>query len=462
VLTVEDTGVGIPADQLPYIFEKFRQVDGSPTRKVGGTGLGLAIVRELSRVLGGDATVASTLGRGSVFRIVLGGALFPDGAVRKPTSAPRSEVAPGAVVLVVDDDPMIHQLLGAELEREGIEVVLASDGVSALRLARERAPAAILLDIYLPKLDGWTVLSELKSDPTLARTPVIIISVAEERARAFALGAVDYLVKPFDPQRLAGTVAHAIGGERGEILVVDDDADTRELVSRQLRTVGFTVASASTGEEALLRLRVTKPALVVLDLCMPGMSGFEVLSQLRAEQHDVRVIVLTGKSLTSAEQQTLRQGMARVVHKDGTSFDEIVVEAKRLLLRQRDADGLPRVLYVEDSPQNRDVVRRYLHGVFDLLEAEDGEHGLDRAQRELPALILMDLSLPRLDGWEATRRLKSGPLRTIPVVALTAHASREDEERARAAGCDGFLTKPVGRDLLIQTIQQHLKRNNPV
>jgi PAS domain S-box-containing protein len=462
VLTIEDTGVGIAADHLPYIFDKFRQVDGSPTRKVGGTGLGLAIVRELSRVLGGDATVTSTLGRGSVFRVVLGGALFPDGAVRKSTSAPRAEVAPGALVLVVDDDPMIHQLLRTELEREGIQVVLATDGVSALRLARERAPAAILLDIYLPKLDGWTVLSELKSDPTLARTPVIIISVAEERARAFALGAVDYLVKPIDPQRLAGTVAHAIGGERGEILVVDDDADTRELVSRQLRTVGFTVASASTGEEALLRLRVTKPALVVLDLCMPGMSGFEVLSQLRAEQHDVRVIVLTGKSLTPAEQQTLRQGMARVVHKDGASFDEIVVEAKRLLLRQRDADGLPRVLYVEDSPQNRDVVRRYLHGVFDLLEAEDGEHGLDRAQRELPALILMDLSLPRLDGWEATRRLKSGPLRTIPVVALTAHASGEDEDRARAAGCDGYLTKPVGRDLLIQTIQQHLKRNNQV
>ncbi|HEY6033637.1 MAG TPA: response regulator, partial [Kofleriaceae bacterium] len=227
---------------------------------------------------------------------------------------------------------------------------------------------------------------------------------------------------------------------------------------RELRAIGIAVASASTGEEALLRLRVTKPALVVLDLCMPGISGFEVLGQLRAEQHDVRVVVLTGKSLTPGEEDALRQGMARVVHKDGASIEKIVGEAKQLLLRQREMRGLPRVLYVEDSPQNRDVVRRYLQGVFDLVEAEDGEHGLDRAQRESPALILMDLSLPRLDGWEATRRLKSGPLRTIPVVALTAHASREDEERARAAGCDGFLTKPVGRDELIQTIQHHLNR----
>jgi CheY-like chemotaxis protein len=458
VLSVEDTGVGIPADQLPYIFDKFRQVDGSPTRKVGGTGLGLAIVRELSRVLDGDVTAISTLGRGSVFRVVLRGAVFREGAVRKPARAvPRTSAAPGALVLVVDDDPMIHQLLVTELEREGVQVKLAEDGVSALRIARETAPAAIVLDIYLPRLDGWAVLSELKSDPVLARTPVIIISVAEERARAFALGAVDYLVKPFDAQRLAGAVTQAIGAKRGEILVVDDDADTRELVARQLRAGGFTVALASTGEEALLRLRVTKPALLVLDLCMPGISGFEVLEQLRAERHDVRVIVLTGKSLTPAEEQTLRAGMAHVMLKDGASIDQIVVEAKQQLLRHRDAAGLPRVLYVEDSPQNRDVVRRYLHGVFDLLEAEDGEHGLDRAQRELPALILMDLSLPRLDGWEATRRLKAGPLRAIPVVALTAHASREDEERARAAGCDGFLTKPVGRDLLIATIHQHLK-----
>jgi CheY-like chemotaxis protein len=152
--------------------------------------------------------------------------------------------------------------------------------------------------------------------------------------------------------------------------------------------------------------------------------------------------------------------MATVVQKNGLSIEAIVTEAKRLLLAQRAANAarLPRVLYVEDSAQNRDVVRRYLRGVFDVLEAEDGEHGLDRAQREQPDLILMDLSLPRLDGWEATRRLKSGALATIPVVALTAHASRDDQARARAAGCDGYLTKPVDRDLLITTIRDHLAR----
>jgi PAS domain S-box-containing protein len=334
VVTVEDTGVGIPADQVPYIFDKFRQVDGSPTRKVGGTGLGLAIVRELSRVLGGEVTVTSTVGRGSTFRVVLPGALSGYGAVRKPTAASRADVAPGALVLIADDDPLIHQLLVSELSREGIKVVVAEDGVSALRLAREKAPAAIVLDLYLPQLDGWTVLAELKADPVLARTPVILMSVAEERARGFAAGAADYLVKPFEPQRLADVIAREISAARGEILVVDDDDDTCELVSRQLRAVGFSVATVRTGEAALVRMRTSKPALVVLDLCMPGMSGFEVLSQLRAEQQDVRVVVFTAKSLTPAEEQALRQGMARVVQKDGESMDEIIVEAQRQLQRQ--------------------------------------------------------------------------------------------------------------------------------
>jgi len=150
--------------------------------------------------------------------------------------------------------------------------------------------------------------------------------------------------------------------------------------------------------------------------------------------------------------------MASVVQKSGSSIDDDVVDAKRQLLRRQELRKLPRVLYVEDSAQNRDVVRRYLQGVFEVIEAEDGEHGLDRAQRDSPAVILMDLSLPRLDGWEATRRLKAGPLRTIPVVALTAHASREDQQRARAAGCDGYLTKPVDREQLIETIRHHLQR----
>jgi len=245
----------------------------------------------------------------------------------------------------------------------------------------------------------------------------------------------------------------------GEVLVVDDDPDTRALVCRSLRNEGFEVAEARNGDEALLRMRVSPPALLILDLVMPGRDGFDVLREARAEGMQVPVVVLTGKTLAPAEEQVLRDGMANVVRKGGLALDQVVSEARRTVVnRQRaEAGKKPRILYVEDSPQNRDVVRRYLQHHYEVIEAEDGEHGLERARRDSPELILMDLSLPRMDGWEATRRIKASPdLAGIPVIALTAHASREDQAKARAAGCDDFLTKPVDRDLLIATIGRHL------
>jgi PAS domain S-box-containing protein len=461
VVTVEDTGAGIAPEQVAFIFEKFRQVDGSSTRKVGGTGLGLAIVRELCRVLGGTVDVKSIVGRGSVFTVKLPSVSAHSAvtvvSAATPTPAPR-EKPTGATVLVVDDDPLVHQLLKTQLEREGMRVLLAADGVEAMTMSRQHRPSAIVLDIHLPKLDGWKVLAELKADPTLSHIPIIIISIEEQRARGFSLGACEYLVKPIDPERLVTLVSKSVAPGSGDVLVVDDDATTRELVSRQLRRAGFSTSEAADGDDALLRARVTHPAMIVLDLMMPGMSGFEVIRKIRALNLSIPIVVLTGKTLTADEMQLLRDGISGVVQKNGTAIEAVVEEAKRLVLEQRrvSKEKLPRVLYVEDSAQNRDVVRRYLQGTFEVLEAEDGEHGLDRAQREIPDLILMDLSLPRLDGWEATRRLKAGPLSMIPVIALTAHASREDQARARVAGCDGYLTKPVEREHLIQTIKKHL------
>lgn len=464
VLSIEDTGSGIPEDQLPFIFDKFRQVDGSARRKIGGTGLGLAIVKEVVHLLGGTVNATSTVGRGSKFTVALPGAIDVSVIPRVVSvlpGLPASLDGPFSV-LIIDDDPMVHHLVRGQLETEQFRVVSAADGIEGLTLAREVRPTVIILDIHLPRLDGWTVLAELKSDPVLSQIPVIMMSVEEQRARGFSFGACEYLVKPVEPDRLVSVVRRAIVPSAGDVLIVDDDDQTREVVSRHLRRAGYSTVEARDGEEALLRARVLTPGLMILDLLMPGVDGFEVLRTVRSEGMRMPVVVLTGKTLAFDEERTLRDGLARIVHKGGTALDNVVREAKQLLVAKRvvERGRLPRILYVEDSPQNRDIVRRYLANDYEVIEAEDGEHGVERATRDTPDLILMDLSLPRLDGWEATRRIKGNPAtKHIPVIALTAHAGREDQTRATEAGCIDYITKPLERDLLLGSIKKHLPRS---
>jgi len=198
---------------------------------------------------------------------------------------------------------------------------------------------------------------------------------------------------------------------------------------------------------------------VVLDLMMPNLDGFEVLRRLRSEKLTMPVVVLTGKTLSAEEQATLRDGFIAFVRKGGHALEDVIGQAKTLLLQQRAvANRAARILYVEDNPQNRDIVRRYIGNTYELIEAEDGEHGLERVQRDSPDLVLMDLSLPRVDGWEATRRLRALPaaVSKVPVIAVTAHAGREYQDKALAAGCDAYLTKPLDRDQLLDTIRKHL------
>jgi CheY-like chemotaxis protein len=485
VVIVEDTGAGIAEDQLPFIFDKFRQVDGSTRRRVGGTGLGLAIVKEVVNLLGGSLDVSSTLGRGSKFTVALPGSLHEDGVpsgsasteeqtrrivaqarATSPRAAPAPLTSAGGqfTVLVIDDDPMVQHLLRGHLEAEDFRVLGATDGVEGLALAREARPAVIILDIHLPRVDGWTVLAELKSDPALAGTAVICLSVEEARARGFSFGACEYLVKPVEPDRLVEIVKRAMIPSGADILIVDDDRATREAVARVLRHAGYSTVEARDGEEAILRTRVLTPGLIILDLLMPDVDGFEVLRTLRNEGVRTPVVVLTGKALTPDEEQLLRDGLTRVVQKDGTAIDNVVREAKQILFARRvvESGRAPRILYIEDSAQNRDIVRRYLAGEYEVIDAEDGEQGLERVTRDLPDLVLMDLALPRIDGWEATRRIKAnGAVKHIPVIAVTAHASLEDQIRAAHAGCVDYITKPIDREALLASIRKHLPRNKP-
>jgi CheY-like chemotaxis protein len=342
-MTISDTGIGMTEEQLGRLFQAFSQADASTTKKFGGTGLGLAITRHFCRLLGGDVTVASQVGEGSTFTIVL-----PDQALQPDQSAAPAEAAlelpransadpAGAVVtvLVVDDDPAARDLLTTNLGREGYRTVQARGGDEALELARKLHPDAITLDVLMPKKDGWAVLGALKADPDLCDIPVIMVTVAPDRGIGLSLGAAEVMTKPVDRAELTALLRQLLSRD-GPILVVEDDLATRETVRHTIEKMGLTVAEVTNGRLALDWLaKNPAPALILLDLMMPEMDGFEFLDTFnsRADWRHVPVVVMTAKHLTMAERGLL-SGQGRSVIKKGASMDSDVAEAIRKAVGQ--------------------------------------------------------------------------------------------------------------------------------
>ncbi|TGD94981.1 hybrid sensor histidine kinase/response regulator [Methylobacterium nonmethylotrophicum] len=361
---VADTGIGLTEEQIGRLFERFAQADESTTRQFGGTGLGLAITRAFCRRMGGDITVTSTYGAGATFTIRLPALLTdqddePTPEEVRALAEAREEAERHDVVLLVDDDPAARELLSRFLEREGFRVRSASDGKAGLALARALRPRAVLLDIEMPRMDGWSVLHAIRSDPDLAATPVIITSVVNEQGLGRALGATDYLVKPIDWDHLKGLMERYRPSDApGTVLLVDDDSDARERLRRSLARDGWTVREAENGAEGLVRLDEGRPSLILLDLMMPVMDGFAFLTRLRARPDgaDVPVVVLTAKDITPAEKERLGRDTERVIVKGSVSLSEI----GRLL----------RAMYAERVP---DAVPASLQGLIDELTARTGE-----------------------------------------------------------------------------------------
>ena len=271
------------------LFQEFSQADASTTRKYGGTGLGLAISKRFCQMMGGDITVESEPGRGSTFTIRLPRMAQSDEAL--VTEAPREArgraahpIAEGTeepLILVVDDDATVRELVERHLERAGFAVVTASGGQEGLRLVRELRPAAVTLDIMMPDLDGWTVLAAIKGDPALASIPVVLMSIVDQKNRGYALGAADYLVKPVDRTKLVETLTGICGSTAGSALLVDDDEVVRRGVRQALEPIGWQVTEAENGQVAVEALATARPDVIILDLMMPKMDGFEFLDELR-------------------------------------------------------------------------------------------------------------------------------------------------------------------------------------
>jgi len=337
--TVKDTGVGMTPAQVAKLFESFTQADASMTRRFGGTGLGLALSRSFARMMGGDIAVESVAGKGSKFTMRLPARVSADAPQREAAVPVRSE---SGVVLVIDDDPDVYELLRRTLSRHGFQVEGARMGEEGLRLARQLLPQAITLDVMMPGMDGWTVLAHLKSDPETADIPVIMLTIVDNKNLGFAMGAAEYLTKPIDRDRLS-TVLLRYRRERENVaLVVEDEPDSREVMRRMLESEGWEVREARNGREALEELGRGVPSIVVLDLMMPEMDGFQFLDELhgKKEWKDLPVLVVTAKELTAEDRARLNGHVDRVLQKGSYQKDELIEQVGRMVAaRVRDRRG---------------------------------------------------------------------------------------------------------------------------
>ncbi|MGB5591701.1 MAG: PAS domain S-box protein, partial [Gammaproteobacteria bacterium] len=364
---VADTGIGIAEDKIEDLFKEFTQADASTTREYGGTGLGLAITRRFCTMLGGTIGCTSKPGEGTTFTMRLPAeTVDPRQEEEAAADAARSESQPAisattattattavgtpklsgvarGKVLVIDDDATVRELLARDLTRDGYEVLLAENGAQGLELARSEHPAAITLDVMMPGMDGWSVLRALKADEATAAIPVIMITIVDDKSLGYTLGAAEYLSKPVDRKRLREAMSRLQTSVDGDVLVVDDEPDVRELTRRTLEAEGLGVREAGNGQEALEEVARKRPGLIILDLMMPVMDGFEFVLRLRQnpDTADLPVVVVTAKELTAEDRERLHGKVHQVMQKGGFRRKDLVNEVRRTVDRavKRDEAG---------------------------------------------------------------------------------------------------------------------------
>ena len=504
---VSDTGIGIPSEKQKVIFEAFMQADASTSRKYGGTGLGLAISRELSNLLGGEIHLRSSPNVGSTFTLYLplkyvGPTLAPR-AMATPSAQPmpgihvvperpieqipddRLEIQPGdSILLIVEDDPHYARIMVDLAREKGFRVLVAMRGIDALDLAKQYQPTAVSLDVFLPDMLGWTVLSQLKQNPLTRHIPVQIITLDEDRQHGLARGAFSFVTKPTSPEGVEAALARIkeyAKPRRKRLLVVEDDRAEQMSIAELLGHDDIEIVPAGTGSEALSVLRQDPCDCVVLDLRLPDMSGFQVLEELRADANlsDVPVVVFTGREL-SAEEDAQLHTMARSIVVKGVELPErlldetalflhrivtdLPAEKQRMLerLNSSDEDLVGRtVLLVDDDARNIFALssvleRRGMH----VLTATTGREAIALAESTPDlAIVLMDIMMPEMDGYQTIQVIRQKQdFRRLPIIALTAKAMKGDREKCLEAGASDYLAKPVNTEQLLSALRMWLHR----
>jgi HAMP domain-containing protein/CheY-like chemotaxis protein len=504
---VSDTGIGIPSEKQKIIFEAFQQADASTSRKYGGTGLGLAISRELASLLGGEIHLRSAPGTGSTFTLYLPVKYVgPSASIQSAASAPatklaglhlapertiepipddRVDVQPGdPILLIVEDDPHYARILIDLARDKGFKALLAMRGDDALNLAKQYQPTAVSLDVFLPDMLGWNVLSQLKQNPLTRHIPVQIVTLDEDRQHGLARGAFSFVTKPTTREGIADAMARIkefAEPRRKRLLVVEDNAAEQMGIRELLGHDDIEIVNATSGNEALTILQERPCDCVVLDLRLPDMSGFEVLERMRENDAlaDVPVVVFTGRELSAEEDAQLHTMARSIVVKGVESPERLLNETalflhrvitdlppeKQLMLEQlnsSDEDLVGRtVLLVDDDPRNIFALASALERRgMNVLTATTGREAITLIE-ETPslAIVLMDIMMPEMDGYQTIEKIRQNrEYRRLPIIALTAKAMKGDREKCLEAGASDYLAKPVNTEQLLSALRMWLHR----
>jgi CheY-like chemotaxis protein/signal transduction histidine kinase/HAMP domain-containing protein len=439
-IDIIDTGIGISQKDLPYIFEEFRQVDGSSSRRYDGTGLGLAIVYKTAMILGGNITVQSESGKGSTFRLNLPVKFRKDAPVSEPvifrTSTPETPVE--KTILIVDDEQDILTMISDHLSRD-YNIITTTSGKEAIKLARIHQPFAITLDVIMPEMDGWEVLQQLRQIPDTRDIPVIIVSVSADKETGIALGAVGYVSKPINRNQLIAEINRIDGPSPYSILITDDNEIDRNEIARTVEQANMKAIIADSGKKCLNIIKEYLPDVLVLDLMMPEMDGFSVLNTIRSDPitRNLPVIVVTAKDLTAEDKQKLSGNVSSILAKSVTSSTALPEKIKHLLdgishrktgtlseihINNETQTDAHKLLLVEDSDAAVIQVKSVLEDEGYLLDVvRNGQEALDYLTTTIPDGIILDLMMPGIDGFQVLQKIRNTQSTSqVPVLVLTA------------------------------------------